>query len=77
MAPDERPPSKPQPNHREYLLVLWRMTPQERLLKAVELSELSKELLRYGLRQRFPALSEAERHRVFLERLERCHNSNY
>ncbi|MBI4718964.1 MAG: hypothetical protein HY763_14250 [Planctomycetes bacterium] len=53
------------------------MTPQERLLKAVELSELSKELLRYGLRQRFPALSEAERHRVFLERLERCHNSNY
>ncbi|MCX6365028.1 MAG: hypothetical protein NTW58_12855 [Actinobacteria bacterium] len=39
-----------------------------------ELTELSRELFRAGLRHRFPAAGEAELQRIYLERLERCHN---
>jgi len=65
---------KPRPNHRLYLEALRRLTPEQRLLKAFELTELSRELFRAGLRQRFPAAGEAELQRIYLERLERCHN---
>lgn len=68
---------KPHPNHAEYLKALRRMTPEERLLKAFELSEMAKELFMDGLRQRFPDLSEDERKRIYLERLAKCHNRNY
>ncbi len=36
------------------------MSPDARLRRALELSELSRELLRAGLRRRFPELTEAE-----------------
>ena len=65
---------KPRPNHQLYLEALRRLTPEQRLLKAFELTELSRELLRAGLRQRFPEASEAELQRIYLERLERCHS---
>lgn len=68
---------KPHPNHHEYIAILRRMTPAQRLEKAFELSEFSKELFREGLRQRFPRLSEEAFHRLFLERLAKCHNRNY
>ncbi len=57
---------KPRPNHRQYLEVLRRMTPAQRLNKAFELSEFSKRLFKQGLRKQFPDLSEAK-----------CHNRNY
>lgn len=63
---------KPAPNRRLYVETLRRMTPEQRLLKAFELSELSRELLRTGLRERFPAATEAQLHAVYLERIERC-----
>jgi len=53
------------------------MTPGERLLKAFELGELGKDLLRAGLKRQFPSASEAELHQLFLDRLARCHNRNY
>ena len=65
---------KPRPNHQLYLEALRRMTPEQRLLKAFELTELSRELLRAGVRQRFPGASETEQRRIYLERLEKCHN---
>lgn len=65
---------KPRPNHQLYLEALRRMTPEQRLLKVFELTELSRELFRAGLRQRFPEASEAELQRIYLERLEKCHN---
>lgn len=68
---------KPQPNRREYLQILRRMTPAQRLAKAFELSELSKAAFRQGLRRRFPQLSEVEFHALYLERLAKCHNRNY
>ena len=68
---------KPRPNHREYLRILRSMTPEQRLLKAFELSEFSRQLFKAGLRERFPEKTEAELHSLFLKRLEKCFNRNY
>ena len=68
---------KPRPNHRLYLQVLKSMTAEQKALKTFELGELGKSLLRAGLRKRFPKATHDELHRLFLDRLERCHNQNY
>jgi len=68
---------KKQPNHKKYIQILRKMTPEERLMKAFELSELSKQLFIHGLRKRFPDLDEKEFKKLLLERLEKCHNRNY
>jgi hypothetical protein len=68
---------KKRPNHLQYIQILRRMTPEQRLNKAFELSEFSKALFLAGLRQRHPELNEEELHKLMLERLERCHNRNY
>lgn len=53
---------KPRPNHQRYIEVVRSMTPEQRLLKAFELSDLAKKLFKHGLRKRFPDLSEEEFH---------------
>ncbi len=68
---------KPRPQHEAYLRILRAMATQERLQKAFELSAFTKTLFKQGLRQRFPELSEADLHRLYLDRLAKCHNSNY
>jgi hypothetical protein len=68
---------KPRPNHARYLQVLRAMTPAQKLAKVFELSEFSKKLFLHGLRRRFPNLSDADLHRLALERLAKCHNRNY
>ncbi len=68
---------KKQPNHKKYIQILRRMTPEERLMKAFELSEFSKQLFIHGLRKRFPDLDEREFKKLLLERLDKCHNRNY
>ena len=68
---------KPRPNHQLYIEVLRRMTPEQRLLKAFELSAFVKALFREGLRKRFPDLSEEAFHKLYLERLALCHNRNW
>jgi hypothetical protein len=68
---------KPRPNHRRYLEILRGMTAEQKLNTVVELSEMSKSLFRQGLRKRFPDATEEELHRIYLERLEKCHNRNY
>jgi len=68
---------KKRPNHRQYIEVLRRMSPEQRLLKALELSEFSKQLFIHGLRRRFPDLPEEEFRKLLLERLDKCHNRNY
>ena len=68
---------KNQSNHGNYLGILRRMTPEQRLLKAFELTEFSRQLFRQGLRNLHPKLSETEFHTLFLARLEKCHNQNY
>ena len=68
---------KPRPNHRLYLEILRGMTVEQKLQKVFELSEMTKSLFREGLRKRFPDATEEELHRIYLERLEKCHNRNY
>ena len=68
---------KPRPNQSLYLQVMRRMTPEQRLLKAIQLSEFNKQVFREGLRQRHPDLDETEFHQLFLKHYEKCHNRNY
>lgn len=68
---------KQRPNHQLYIQTLRRMTPEDRLLKSFELSEFSKELFLHGLRKRFPDLSDEKIKKLYLERLDKCHNRNY
>ena len=68
---------KPRPNHQRYLQVLRSMTPEQRLLKAIELSETGKALFLQGLRTRFPNKTDAEINVLYLERIALCHNRNW
>ena len=60
-----------------YLEVLRRMTPAQRLAKAMELSDLGKRLFLHGLRRRFPNLDQHQLHAEYLKRIAQCHNRNY
>ena len=53
------------------------MTPEQRLAKAFELTEMSRALFVRGLHTRFPNLTQEEFHALVLRRLEKCHNRNY
>jgi hypothetical protein len=64
---------KAQPNRARYIEVLRRMTPEQRLAKAIELSEMTRVAVLTGLRRRFPDATEAEIHARYLERLGQCH----
>lgn len=68
---------KQHPNHRRYLEVLRRMSPEQRLRKAFELSDFSKALFAQGLRRRFSSLSEEEFRKLLNDRLAKCHNRIY
>ncbi len=68
---------KPRPSHKWYIQTLRQMTPSQRLMKAFELSDFSKQLFIHGLRRRFPLLSQEEFTKLLLQRLEKCHNRNY
>lgn len=68
---------KPNNNRRLYLEVLRRMTPAQRLAKAMELSELCKRLFLHGLRRRFPDADESQILAEYIKRTARCHNRNY
>jgi len=63
--------------HEPYLRALRAMGPVARLKRAFELSEFTRALFREGLRKRFPSMSEADRHRLYLDRMAKCHNRNY
>lgn len=63
--------------HRVWIEVLRRMTPEQKLLKVFELTEFSRQLFTEGLRKAFPDLSEEELHKLYLERLDKCHNRNW
>jgi hypothetical protein len=68
---------KLKPNHRVYIQLLRQMSPEVKLQQAFALSDFSRQLFWHGLRQRFPHLSEEEFKKLFLRRLEKCHNRNY
>jgi DNA-binding PadR family transcriptional regulator len=68
---------KPHPNQREYLKALRAMTPDERLRKAFELTELGRTLFREGLRRLHPRMAEDELRRLYLDKIAKCHNKTY
>lgn len=68
---------KPRPNHHLYLQTLQKMTSEQRLAKALELSEMTKELFLQGLKNRFPEKNETEIRKIYLERIAKCYNRNY
>lgn len=65
------------PNHRQYLETLTKMGTEQRFVKALELSLLTKELFIIGLHKRFPNKTEAEIKEIYLQRLAKCYNRNY
>lgn len=68
---------KPEPNRELYIEILRKMTPEQRLKKAFELSEFTRKLFIQGIRKRFPDATEEEIRKIVLERLDQCHNRNY
>jgi hypothetical protein len=68
---------KNRPNHASYIRILRSLSPEQRRLKAFELSAFSRALFIHGLRKRFPDAGTEEFHRILLARLEKCHNRNY
>jgi hypothetical protein len=68
---------KPDPNHKIYIRALRNMSPEARLMKSFELSQFTKDLFLQGLRNRFPNLSNEAIKKLYLERLNKCHNRNY
>jgi hypothetical protein len=68
---------KTYPNKQRYHQILRAMSPQDRLMKAFELSELANSAFKAGLRNRFPELSSEELDRLYLEKRLQCHNRNY
>ena len=68
---------KPKLNRTLYIGILRNMTPEERLSKAFELTEMTRELLRAGLAQRYPSACAEELQQLYLERLERCRSRTY
>ncbi len=68
---------KKKSNHKIYLQVLRNMSPEERLCKAFELSDFTKQLFVHGLHKRFPHLSDKAFNKLLLKRLDKCHNRNY
>ncbi len=68
---------KQRPNHQLYLRTLAKMTPEQRLMKAFELSVLTKQLFIHGLQKRFPKKSEDEIKELYLQRLTKCYNQKF
>ena len=68
---------KPQHNRKRIIEILRAMTPEQRINKAFELSDMTKRLFRQGLREVNPTLSETEFHQLYLKKMARCHNQNY
>ena len=64
-------------NHRQYLRALTKMGAEQRLIKALELSLITKELFMSGLHRRFPNKTKTEIKEIYLQRLAKCYNQNY
>jgi hypothetical protein len=59
------------------LMVLRRMSPEARLLKAFDLSCFAGELFLHGLRKRFPEMADDAIRQLYRKRIAKCYNRNY
>ncbi|MEE8324764.1 MAG: hypothetical protein V3R31_03840 [Candidatus Humimicrobiaceae bacterium] len=65
------------PDHKEYIKIMRKISPEDRLRKSFELNELTKKLFLTGLKNRFPELSDKELKKIYLKQIGKCHNLNY
>jgi hypothetical protein len=63
--------------HAVYIAALRRLTPEQRLKQAFEMSARMRRLFEQGLRERFPDMPEEEFRKLLRKRLELCHNRNW
>ena len=61
-------------SRRHQLRVLRRMTAEQRLVAALELSEFTRTLFAAGLRRRYPHLPDGDLKAFFRKRLDLCHS---
>jgi hypothetical protein len=64
-------------NHSIYIKALRKLTPEQRLKRAFDLSDFTTKLFINGLKKRWPDLGEEEFKQKLFERLGKCHNRNY
>jgi len=53
------------------------MSPQEKLEKSFELTDMANEAFRAGLKNRYPQLTEDQLEQLYIEKKAACHNRNY
>jgi hypothetical protein len=53
------------------------MTPEDKLLRTFDLHEFATRCFLYGLSKRFPDATDDEIRKIYLERIDKCHNRNY
>ena len=70
-------PIKKNPNHAEYIRMLRRMGPEQRLIRAFELSQFARDLFISGLRKLHSDMPEEQFKELVAARLDKCHNRNY
>jgi hypothetical protein len=68
---------KTYPNKQRYYQILKAMSPQDKLMKAFELSDLTNSAFRAGLKNRYPNLTDGELHKLYLEKRLECYNRTY
>lgn len=68
---------KPEPNRRIYIEILRKMTPEQRIMKALELTDMAKMLLWEGLKTRYPDMPEFELKKIYLKEWDKGYNQNY
>ena len=68
---------KTNPNKHRYHQILKAMTPQEKLMRVFELSDLANDACKAGLKDRYPSYTDEELQRLYLEERCKCHNHNY
>ncbi|HBD95095.1 MAG: hypothetical protein A2015_02360 [Spirochaetes bacterium GWF1_31_7] len=60
-----------------YLATLRKMSSEQKLKKACELSDFTKMLYITGLKKRFTNIGEDDLKKKLVERLQKCSNSNF
>jgi hypothetical protein len=63
--------------HQVYLEALRRMTPQQKLDRIFEMTDNANKMLYDNLKNTFPGLSEKDLKKLYLKRLDLCHNRNW
>jgi hypothetical protein len=72
--------SLPKPSLKErkkFLEITSKMTFEQKLKKVFELNELAKRAFFEGLKLQFPQKSDHEIRAIYIEKILKCHNSNY